>query len=345
MFFTNGDIINAITGGVIMSIASSIHLVLRGKITGISGACFRCVKGNDFYYNLSFILGLLSISTTAKCFYPSSTVFEPTSAYLIDLSFIGFLISGFLVGFGTKLANGCTSGHGVCGLPRLSKRSIVAVVTFCLFGIGFATFRYHYPFLHTDFLTNIIPVIDYKIVFFVSFCGSVGGFCGLSIILISKKKWDELRDIVIAFCIGALFGYGLLQSGMACRHKVVNFLAISSNWDITLLFVLASAVGLNLITFTIILKYKSSPVFGSYDLPSNNNVTIKLVMGAAIFGIGWGFCGICPGPGILTSFAYLPHTLGFIGMMSLGQFCGYWSEGFIDKHLKGSDSFSIFKDS
>ena len=58
-----------------------------------------------------------------------------------------WVLAGLLVGFGTKLANGCTSGHGVCGLPRLSKRSMTAVFTFVGAGIAMATLRYNYPFL------------------------------------------------------------------------------------------------------------------------------------------------------------------------------------------------------
>ena len=345
MFFHKGDITNAIIGGAIMALASSLHLLVKGKITGISGSCFRVVKGDSFYYNLSFLLGMVFVSSTAKVFYSGSFVFENTSSYIIDLSFLGFVISGFLVGFGTKLANGCTSGHGVCGLPRLSKRSIVAVITFCAFGFVFATIRYHCPFLYRDFLSEYIPMMDYPIVFFVAFAGSIGGYIALLIILGSKKKWEEVRDITIAFAVGFLFGYGLLQSGMNCRHKVINFLAVCSHWDITLLFVLCSAVGINLITFNLILKYKSSPFFSSsYDLPSSTKVTVKLIIGAAIFGIGWGFAGICPGPAVLSSFAYLPHTLAFICMMSLGQFCAYWSEGWIDKHLGGNEGFKIFND-
>ena len=339
------DITNALIGGSIMALASTLHLLVKGKITGISGACFRVVKGDNFYYNLSFLLGMVFVSATAKVFYGNSEVFEASSSYISDLSFLGFAISGFLVGFGTKLANGCTSGHGVCGLPRLSKRSIVAVLTFCLFGFIFATFRYYCPFLHRDFLSDIIPMMDYPIMFFLAFAVSIGGYIALVIILGSKKKWDEVRDITIAFAVGFLFGYGLLQSGMNCRHRVINFLVISSHWDCTLMFVLGSAVGINLITFNCILKYKSSPFYNkSFDLPTNTKVNVKLVIGAAIFGIRWGFAGICPGPAVLSSFAYLPHTLAFIGMMSFGQFCAFWSEGWIDKNLGGNEVFKVFKD-
>lgn len=64
-----------------------------------------------------------------------------------NLDFVGFAIAGYLVGVGTKLSNGCTSGHGVCGLPRFSKRSWVSVGVFLSLGIALATLKYHEPFL------------------------------------------------------------------------------------------------------------------------------------------------------------------------------------------------------
>ena len=63
------------------------------------------------------------------------------------MSIPGWVIGGILVGFGTKMGNGCTSGHGVCGIPRLSKRSIIATGVFMVAGIGMATLRFKYPFL------------------------------------------------------------------------------------------------------------------------------------------------------------------------------------------------------
>ena len=346
MAFNKGPALNALIGGIIMAIASSLHLLVRGKITGISGSFFKSIHCEEMYYNLSFLLGMILISAIYKSIFPSysSIFFETSSSYLSDLSFLGFCISGFLVGYGTKLANGCTSGHGVCGLPRLSKRSIVAVITFCICGILFATFRYYVPFLVTDFLTEYIPVFDSAIITWISFIACIGGIAVIIVPLITKKKWSDLRDYIIALIIGMLFGYGLLQSGMVERHTVINFLTISKHWDYTLVIVLASAVGVNLITFYLILKYKSKPIYGTYSLPTKTKVDGKLLLGSAIFGIGWGMGGICPGPAVIASYVYLPYTAGFLGMMALGQYCAIWSEGFIDKHLGGNSGFALFKD-
>lgn len=76
--------------------------------------------------------------------YEGFTPFGPKKEIDIWTSIPGFVVSGFLVGLGTKLGNGCTSGHGLCGIPRLSLRSIVAVCTFLFTGIGISTFGYYY---------------------------------------------------------------------------------------------------------------------------------------------------------------------------------------------------------
>ena len=73
-------------------------------------------------------------------------LFDPDLYASLNLNRYGWLLGGFLVGFGTKMGNGCTSGHGVCGIPRLSIRSIIATITFMVFGCAMATFRYNFPF-------------------------------------------------------------------------------------------------------------------------------------------------------------------------------------------------------
>lgn len=148
----------AILGGLLIGIASSLHLVLLGRVTGFSGIFYSLITydKSSFFWKLSLISGVLFSSSilmvsagTNKIAGTDSTIFDPAEVNYSGLSFIGYFIAGCLVGMGTKLGNGCTSGHGVCGLPRWSKRSWVAVITFCSTGVGIATLRYY-----TGFWTN-----------------------------------------------------------------------------------------------------------------------------------------------------------------------------------------------
>lgn len=129
----------ALLGGALIGIAVSIMLVFNGRVTGISGIISGILRPqmNDLFWRIYFILGLLFGGLLLHFFYPITFV-QQSSAYWYD-----YILSGFLVGFGTLLGNGCTSGHGVCGISRLSIRSILSTLTFITFGIiSVAVFKF-----------------------------------------------------------------------------------------------------------------------------------------------------------------------------------------------------------
>jgi uncharacterized membrane protein YedE/YeeE len=122
----------SLAGGILLGLASAIFILVNGRILGISGivgGLFR-PKAGDLGWRLSFLLGLL----VAPLLY--ALVVGPT-APRIDAGWLTVLIAGLLVGVGTRFGSGCTSGHGVCGLSRLSPRSLVATLAFM--GAGFVT--------------------------------------------------------------------------------------------------------------------------------------------------------------------------------------------------------------
>jgi len=102
----------------------------------------------------------------------------------------------------------------------------------------------------------------------------------------------------LALMTGALFSVGLGLSQMIDRQRVLGFLDLAGTWDPTLLFVLFSAVAVTVISFRWVLG-RQAPLFDrKFYVPTRNDVDRKLVFGAAIFGMGWGISGYCPGPGI-----------------------------------------------
>ena len=334
-------IINSLIGGLIMALASSLHLYLQGKITGISGAIFRCISLTNFSYNFSFIMGMLFISSFIKCYLnplakpktiDEPTFLESTSKFVEDLSLPGFILAGFLVGFGAKMANGCTSGHGVCGLPRLSKRSFVAIFLFMIFGVMMATIRYNIPFLKP--YSYAYNVLEYDFIYYLTLVLSLIGFLLNLINAFKSGIKDKVRDIVISFSIGVLFSFGLIQSGMLQRHVVIGFLTIGKDWNIQLAFVLGAAVGINLFTFNFILRKVTRPKFKEkYDLPTNTNIDNKLCVGASIFGLGWGLSGICPGPAVLCCYLYCPQSLAFFISLCAGMYIEYVFDNRISKTI------------
>lgn len=107
-----------------------------------------------------------------------------------------------------------------------------------------------------------------------------------------------MRKNLIALLSGLLFGFGLSISQMIDRDRVLGFLDVRGDWDPTLLFVLGGAVGVTVIAFRFVLRLPR-PIFTSkFYLPTKKDIDLSLIFGAAIFGIGWGIAGYCPGPGI-----------------------------------------------
>jgi uncharacterized membrane protein YedE/YeeE len=122
---------SALIGGVLIGFAVSLMMLFNGRVTGISGIVAGIVKPTrgDLDWRVSFLFGLLLGGIALLVWRPEAFV-QHSSAGWGD-----YVFAGLLVGFGTLLGNGCTSGHGVCGISRMSIRSIMATVTFIVFGM------------------------------------------------------------------------------------------------------------------------------------------------------------------------------------------------------------------
>jgi hypothetical protein len=125
--------ISALIGGALIGLAASLLLLTHGKVAGISGIFGGVLRRgtSDRAFRLWFLAGLVGTGALVKLVLPAA--FETTWSATLPVA----LLAGLIVGFGTQLGNGCTSGHGVCGISRLSGRSLIATGTFM--ATGFAT--------------------------------------------------------------------------------------------------------------------------------------------------------------------------------------------------------------
>jgi len=128
----------ALIGGLLIGLGAGLLWFLNGRILGVSGIIGGLFNFNrtDTLWRMTFLAGLLSGGALMYHFHPQS--FE-----MIQMPSTAVVIAGFLVGIGTRLGNGCTSGHGVCGISRFSVRSIVATLLFMSFGILTVSFVRH----------------------------------------------------------------------------------------------------------------------------------------------------------------------------------------------------------
>ncbi len=126
--FTPGP---ALAGGILLGIAAALYVLINGRILGISGILGGLIspKKSDWLWRASFVLGLFTAPLWGKY------VLQMNTTAVINADYITLIVAGLLVGFGARYGSGCTSGHGICGLSRLSPRSLLATLTFM--GCGF----------------------------------------------------------------------------------------------------------------------------------------------------------------------------------------------------------------
>ncbi len=129
---------HSLAGGLLIGLAASVLLLANGKIAGISGILGSLLQpGGGQSWRVAFVAGLVIAPLLLLPLLPATGPFRPSIPMAEPMDLLRLLAGGFLVGVGTRMANGCTSGHGVCGLARFSPRSLAAVLTFML--TGFAT--------------------------------------------------------------------------------------------------------------------------------------------------------------------------------------------------------------
>jgi len=122
-----------------------------------------------------------------------------------------------------------------------------------------------------------------------------------------------------AFGAGALFAVGLALSGMTRPSKVVGFLDLAGDWDASLAFVMAGAIAVHLVAYRVVLR-RPAPLFDvRFHLPTRKDIDLRLVLGAALFGVGWGLGGYCPGPGLVSAAAGSLGAVVFVVGMTAGM--------------------------
>ena len=133
--------------------------------------------------------------------------------------------------------------------------------------------------------------------------------------------------IIAALGCGSIFGLGLAISGMMNPARVIGFLDVTGNWDPTLAFVMGGALLVAVPAYRLILGRGHPALAGGFSLPSKTRLDTPLILGSALFGIGWGLVGFCPGPAVAAVVTGLPAVLGFVASMLAGMALHAWISG------------------
>lgn len=323
-------------GGLLIGISSAAHLLLNGEISGMSGIAGATIRSLTVNQQLFFLFeGIKScvyiIGLLVGGFLASQFIVPQQFLIIKQWNFVQFLIfavAGLLVGIGTQLSNGCTSGHMICGLARLSKRSFVAVVTFC--GVAFVLVKL---FGIIDFLNIVLGMKHTESQPFLSLPSTYQILIFILILLIAiifyaaiigldfpRKKENIYLQLFLHFFNAFVFALGLSISGMVNPVKVLGFFDIfGKHFDPSLVCVAIGAILLDLLLFQKFILVREAPIIAaSFQLPKKTDVDMKLVLGAILFGLGWGTVGVCPGPAIVNLGALVPQFVVFNAMFAVG---------------------------
>jgi len=128
-----------------------------------------------------------------------------------------------------------------------------------------------------------------------------------------------VRSGVVAFLAGALFAIGLTVAGMTQPAKVIGFLDVTGAWDPSLAFVMVGAITVHAVTRRLVLRRRAPFGAAAFDEPNARSIDAPLVAGAALFGVGWGAAGYCPGPAIVSLGTGSREALVFVAAMAVGM--------------------------
>ena len=319
----------ALSGGATLGWVASERLRINGEITGISGIFRQTLMGSQTHavFTAGLAAGALVCATWLL---PTSVVAIPAA-----VSWARVLGAGALVGCGTRIGGGCTSGHGVCGLGRRSARSLAAVCTFMATGALAATVTqtatagYLADAASSAILASAPPLPDGKGLGVAVLAAAVPTFLALEAVghRVASKESREAFAAAVNFLGGAFFALGLGVSGMTVPARVATFLDLSrglAGWNPALMFVMGGAVLVTLPGFAPSLTkaktpgLEKAPSFSSkWNLPTKSAVDAELLVGSALFGMGWGIGGMCPGPAIYAATGLDPKAVAFVAVMAI----------------------------
>jgi len=305
-YFTADGVAAAAFGGLVVGSTVAFKTSVIGEVLGVSGTT-RGMLMKPAFGKAAFILGLIG----AGIFMPfvfGGTEPLPPPQYDSDKDmriklFIRLFIGGILVGFGTALGNGCTSGHGLTGLARLSLRSWVAVPVFMAVAMITGTLCGT-----ADAFPPQIKVESEAPQWKESFYWAIGVIGVLMIATVVAfvagkritRETAQKVEIAAELLAGVAFGCGLVISTMVRPSKVAAFLDWRSGaWDPSLAFVMGGGLCVTFPFWQLLERKGPSAALlgGSFGMPPRTKpIDRDLVAGATLFGIGWGVCGVCPGP-------------------------------------------------
>jgi len=316
-------LVQSFVGGLCLGVGVAIALVVDGKIAGFSGILGPLTRsvflGGPKSWRVAFLVGcalggLMNLPLNSEFAFPA----PPPRPWWI------WAAGAAMVGVGTRLGGGCTSGHGLCGLARLSPRSLVAVCSFMGAAMTMATlsslvaqdFNFKFSVELFAWPTASQSQLEYSLA------------CLALCLLLAVAS--VALPVICPAAAGISMGLGLGCAGMTSQTKVMAFLNFAGCWDPSLAFVMGGGL---CVTFPAFAWARSRADAGplhegmDFEQPKKSSgPDAQLVIGSAVFGLGWGTTGLCPGPdiaGILPN-SVLGWERGALYLLFMASLCAAW---------------------
>jgi hypothetical protein len=289
--------LEAFIGGLFIGVACGVYMLFSRRIAGCSGALKALLLGPHETSKIAFTGGLLSGGALMKVLLPSSFSAPPAPSLVLAFA-------GFAVGIGTALANGCTSGHGLCGLSRFSFRSLVAVPTFMVAAIITTTIASGGT-VGAFLPIGVTPAATTGLA--AQLAGGLALALAAGIALLPAKS--TAREVYLGLWSGGCFAIGLSIGGMVRPSAVTGALGPAA-FDGTLWVLFCTALATTFVSFRVAARVgvREATVWGAASPPP---VDRALLLGSVVFGIGWGASGLCPGP-LLVGVGAAPGAPGLL---------------------------------
>jgi uncharacterized protein len=285
--------LEAFIGGLFIGTACGVYMLFSRRIAGCSGSMkavlLALALGPRETSKIAFTGGLLAGGALMKVLLPSSFSAPPAPSLVLAFA-------GFAVGIGTALANGCTSGHGLCGLSRLSFRSLMAVPIFMVTASLTTTIINVTTAIKSGGpLGTILPIgatPTSTSVLAAQLAGGLALALAAGLALLPAKS--TAREAYLGLWSGGCFAIGLTIGGMVRPSVVLGALGPAA-FDGTLWVLFCTALATTFVAFRVAARVgvQEASVWGA---ASPAPVDRALLIGSVFFGVGWGATGLCPGP-------------------------------------------------
>jgi len=289
--------IQSFLGGIGLSLPVHALLLLNGNVFGISGFLHRAIRGGK--EAAAAVSGLVLGGAYIG-------LLERDGPQLLKLGIGRIALAGLLVGLGSKLSNGCTSGHMICGVSRFSLRSVVATVTFFITGVLTAqVFHADLPPTRSMDWTlgpNGQVLLAMQAVISALLYSWVTSSRPSPPNESAPPKPQSISRILVFLATSFDFALALRSSNLSEPTRVLSFLSLPfrSSFDPSLAFLAVGALPTSIVLYHGFRGSEKPLLGGLWSIPRGGSIDLKLVGGAALFGIGWGLAGICPGPGLVN---------------------------------------------